>query len=118
MSKELILALNRKQMHSGKHPGGGYFERYKSQEYGIMKQRLGSRAPFMTPDLLLTGSFSEHMTLHVSQSQYIIFSTDDKNNKLVMKYDPFGLSDKDKEVAKGEVMRHFTDQFKKHTKLS
>jgi hypothetical protein len=118
LNKDALLDMNRHQMLRGIDPDGQQFMKYKSVEYADIKKQAGSIAPFMIPDLKLTGSFQEKMILRVSQRDYVIHSTDEKSNKLESKYHPFGLTDNHKEKALEINTKTFSEIWRKNVGLS
>jgi hypothetical protein len=53
-----ILDINRNQLRIGFDSNGNPVRpKYTTAKYARFKQRLGSKAPIYTPDLLLTGNF-------------------------------------------------------------
>ena len=91
-----IIDLNTAQLEKGKNSLDELLERYASDEYAAFKKALGSNAPKGVPNLKLEGDFYSGFKLERDGEDWIIFSTDEKNDDLVNKYGSsiFGLTEK------------------------
>ncbi|MDR1594295.1 MAG: hypothetical protein LBS43_07425 [Prevotellaceae bacterium] len=57
-NEQAVLEINRTQLEYGYDSDGiRIVPKYASQQYAELKASFGSKAPFRTPDLLLTGRF-------------------------------------------------------------
>jgi len=95
-TKKEFLDLNRDQLRHGKKstgPIGHYSMSPRWQWYGEMKNRMNPLPGLGNVDLILTGSFSNKMTLKAAGNTYSIDSEDEKTTSLLFKYgtDTFGL---------------------------
>lgn len=91
-----ILDLNTAQLEKGKNSLDELLQRYASDEYAKFKKAIGSNAPSGVPNLKLEGDFYSGFKLERDGEDWMIFSTDEKNDELVNKYGSsiFGLSEK------------------------
>lgn len=93
-TKKEFLDFNRDQLRHGLKTTGPIAQ-YASSEYAQLKYSMNSLAGFGNVDLILTGSFSNKMTLLASGNKYAIDSGDEKTASLLLKYgtEVFGLDD-------------------------
>lgn len=89
-----VVELNRQQLLEGVNRENDGVGEYRSPSYALMKERMNPRAGFGNVDLKLSGSFYDNFHLAIDSTEYAIFSTDWKTNKLMGKYgvEIFGLS--------------------------
>lgn len=114
-NKDFIVDTNREQMRHGFDAKGESLSDYKSVSYAMMKAKLSSyRAPFMVPDLYLTGSFQKNMKMDVSARAFNITSTDGKTTRLKGLYgDIFGLAPASREMVWEKTGESFGRRLKK-----
>jgi len=86
--------LNVEQMEQGINSDGKEIGQYRSEPYAKLKKAIGSRAPFGTPDLKLTGAFHSGTFTKKTGKNLIFGSTDKKSSDLSGKYgsEIFGLT--------------------------
>lgn len=113
-NEEEILDLNTAQLSVGKDSLDMFLDEYASEEYAEFKKAMGSEAPLGIPDLKFEGDFYRGFTLEVQDDFYIIYSTDEKNDKLVFKYGTsiFGLTEKSIILNKPNLLESFLKELK------
>jgi len=101
--------LNTAQLEKGKNSLDELLERYASDAYADFKKSLGSNAPKGVPNLKLEGDFYSGFKIERDGEDWIMFSTDNKNDDLVNKYGSsiFGLS----EASLTELLPRLLDSF-------
>lgn len=104
-NSNLIVGLNRKQIRSGQTASGAPIKPKYSRGYNKMKLQMSSyKAPSMTPDLFVTGSFQKLMQMTTSGTKYAILSRDVKAGDLFKRYkDIMGLDSENKMTARVKV---------------
>lgn len=115
-----LIDLNTSQLEQGKTSESKFITpEYRSDDYAQFKQSQGSKAPFGTPDLKLTGDFYSGFKAEVAPKYLEITSTDKKSGKLQKKYgdEIYGLTDKNKsefaQLIKEPLLKNVRDGFKK-----
>jgi hypothetical protein len=95
-TKEVITEKQKEQMLQGLNREGGTLGYYKVYEYAQKKFELNPRPGFGVVDLKMKGNFFDGMETNVFPNTFSTQSTDEKNLRLIKKYDPFGLNDESK----------------------
>lgn len=95
-TKEVIGDVQKEQMQKGFRQDGKKIGRYASKKYASAKFGQNSRAGLGFVDLKLTGAFYSGFITTVTPEAFKTFSLDDKNGKLTVKYNPFGLNEESK----------------------
>lgn len=92
-TKEDFKQSQKEQLKAGKtKTGQGITPRYRSPKYARVKHEMNPLPGFGTPDLYLTGAFSQGLNVEFSSDTIDIISTDEKGPDLEHKYrDIFGL---------------------------
>ena len=111
-NRDELVRLNQSQLHLGEtKTGDNISPSYRDRDYAEYKTMLSSyEAPNFVPDLFVTGEFYKGMDVEVSNNEYDIYSRDEKNDDLTLKYkDIFGLQDKNKEIAMQIVTKTFVN---------
>lgn len=103
-TKELITEIQREQMFQGLNAEGKKIGRYRSNKYARAKNEMNPLPGLGIPDLKLTGAFYRGFETKVTPEIFSTSSTDEKNDELTAKYDPFGL-DKDSKSEYTEKLR-------------
>lgn len=94
--KEELADLNVDQIERGLSPDGDFIGEYQSDDYALLKQALGSRAPLGKVDLKLEGDFISKLKVERKADMLLFDSTDHKTDKLESKYGTeniFGLTE-------------------------
>lgn len=109
-----IVDLNTSQLEIGKDSNNEPLHDYSSRPYAEWKMELGSKAPFMTPNLKVTGEFHEGFTAKSEDGNVFITSTDWKTGKLKGMYgdDIFGLTDDSKKDLKTITLPTLLDKIR------
>lgn len=103
--KSSLADLNVKQLENGK----GYDDQdlkpeYQSNNYAKLKKSIGSKARKGTPDLKLTGAFHSGIEAIRKEKAIVMWSTDEKTEKLDAKYPKaLGLGKKSKTELKPDL---------------
>lgn len=86
-NQDVYLDLQREQMLRGENSQGGEIGTYKILAYAEMKERMNPLAGG-TVDGKLTGDFHRELTLRLmSARKFLVYSQDEKNQKLTKMYD-------------------------------
>jgi len=116
-----LVQINREQMQSGINAEGQTIGAYRSASYAKFKKAMGSKSPYRVPDLLLTGSFQDKMTLETDDRDYFITSTDSKTGDLMEKYKEngniFGITPKNIPLAQAINTKKLAQMLKQATGL-
>ena len=116
--EQAVVELNRQQLLHGFKSDGDLVGEYRSPAYALMKERMNPLAGLGLVDLRLTGDFFRGFQLAIDSTEYAIFSTDWKTNKLMDKYseDIFGLTrDSQFELWSKIVRDKFVEQLAQQT---
>ena len=93
----------------GKTPDGGRIGAYKVVNYALFKKEKNPLAGFYMVDSTLTGSLGNKITfLMLSESEYEIFSTDEKYNDIVEEYGDYNFNLREDE--KTEISKQLTNK--------
>jgi len=114
-----ILILQKDQLRKGETKDGSEISPKYSRGYYSWKRKQGTyRAKKGTPDLYLTGRFSDKMFVDVN-SDVKIDSLDSKRNKLVYKYGKgiFDLQENNLLKIQSKVGSSFIKEYKRHLGL-
>jgi hypothetical protein len=85
------IEFNRVQMRAGITSGGNPIRPEYTERYAKFKQSYGSKSPYGTPDLLLTGTFQQSMSF---DADFKITGATDYSDYLEARYkDIYGLTD-------------------------
>lgn len=84
----VMADMNREQLTFGYNTEGGAVGLYRSEAYARLKKSIGSRSPFGTVDLKLTGDFHSGIFASRRGDDLIFGSTDGKTADLVSRYGP------------------------------
>lgn len=103
-TKETITEIQKEQMYQGFNGEGKKIGRYRSLKYARAKNEMNPLPGLGVPDLKLTGSFYAGFKTEVTPETFSTSSTDEKNDELTAKYDPFGL-DKESKSDYAEKLR-------------
>ena len=104
--KSNMADLNVKQMEDGV----GYDDKpirpeYQSKEYAKAKKAIGAKPPLGTPNLKLTGAFHSGVEAIKKGKAIVMWSTDEKTEKLDRKYPKaLGLNKKSKTENKPDLI--------------
>jgi hypothetical protein len=114
-NEEEIIDLNTAQLSKGKDSLDQLLDEYASEEYAKFKKFLGSEAPLGTPNLKLEGDFYRGFKLEKDGDNYILFSVDEKSDRLTFKYgnEIFGLTEKSIEILKPNLLESFLIELRK-----
>lgn len=95
-NEQALLDLNRDQLMHGLRPDGSKLPAYKNESYKIMKELYN---PLGVMDLRLTGKLHARMYIDTSRSPIVIWSDDEKTDKIVGNYgDIFGFTEASKKL--------------------
>lgn len=116
-TKEVIAEIQREQMFQGLNAEGKKIGRYRNNKYARAKNEMNPLPGLGIPDLKLTGAFYRGFETKVTPETFSTSSTDEKNDELTAKYDPFGLN-KESKVDYAEKLRPvFVKNVKEKLKL-
>lgn len=104
---EVAVALNVEQLASGKNSDGTKIKpSYSSKKYAQLKANKNPKPGMWTPDLILTGAFTESFKIDISGDNLKYSSTDSKAPELSKKYgdDIFGLTENSNEYYAQSVV--------------
>jgi hypothetical protein len=102
-TKETITEIQKDQMYHGLDGQGKKIRRYRSVKYARAKNEMNPLPGLGTPDLKLTGAFYRYFQTKVTPEAFSTSSTDEKNDALTAKYDPFGLDKESKSEYAGKL---------------
>jgi len=105
-NKEEILDANTSQLSKGKLSNENDIRpKYSTKEYAQFKIALGSKAPFQTPNLLVTGEFYGGFYMKVDNDGYEVGSNVGHADSLQTQYgsEIFGLTNKSKSDLKPQI---------------
>ena len=104
--KSSLADLNVKQMEEGTGSDDKPIRpEYQNKNYAKSKKSIGSKAPLGTPDLKLTGSFHSGVEAIKKGKAIVMWSTDEKTEKLDRKYPKaLGLNKKSKTENKPDLI--------------
>lgn len=97
---EVAVSLNVEQLTMGKNSDGTKIKpSYRSKKYAQLKANKNPKPGMWTPDLILTGAFTESFKIDISGDNLKYSATDSKAPELTKKYgdDIFGLSENSNE---------------------
>jgi hypothetical protein len=110
---DYIIELQREQTEQGLSPRGGLLRpEYASKYYAKKKIRMGSKAPFMTPNLKLTGDLLGGLYVKSSQKFWIIQTEDEKIKYHEHRYWPWGLNKQNMEKLRAFVFNLLKDNIR------
>lgn len=95
-TKETITEIQKEQMFHGLNAEGKRIGRYRNSKYARAKNDMNPLPGLGVPDLKLRGGFYAGFKTEVEPEVFRSFSTDEKNDELTAKYDPFGLNKESK----------------------
>ena len=116
-TKEVIAEVQKEQMFQGLNAKGKKIGRYRSNKYARAKNEMNPLPGLGIPDLKLTGAFYAKVETEVTQEAFRSFSTDEKNDELTSKYDPFGLNKESKSEYAGKLRPVFIKNVKEELRL-
>lgn len=105
-TKEEMAKLNVEQLAEGQDSEGKKLSpKYRNRSYARKKNQMNLTPGFGNPDLILTGAFTEKLSVAVSGQSFSFSSGDSKRPDLVSKYGDniFGLNEKQQQYYNEEV---------------
>jgi hypothetical protein len=111
-TKGVITEIQKEQMFKGLNAEGKRIGRYRSIKYALAKNSMNPLPGLGVPDLKLTGAFYRGFQTKVTPETFSTSSTDEKNDALTAKYDPFGLDTE----SKSEYVEKLRPVFVKNVK--
>lgn len=111
-----IADANTAQMVSGLNADGGQLGLYRSEPYARFKKAIGSRSPFGTVDLKLSGDFHSGVFARRKGDTITISSTDNKTGELTAKYGEniFGITEeKRNDIVNDQIIPELWDWYSK-----
>lgn len=117
-TKETVTDIQKEQMSHGLDAEGNKIApKYRRMRYALAKFAVNPLAGLGVPDLRLTGAFYAGFQTKVTPETFATISTDEKNDVLIKKYDPFGLDPESKAEYAGKLKPVLVKNIKEKLKL-
>lgn len=112
----LILERQREQLSVGENANGSDIGKYTTKRYSDLKRRMGTKAPYGTPDLKLSGKLHSELFVKIRKTTFNINSDVEYSKYQIQRYGKniYGLQ---KENAKDVQFENSRDIAKRYKEL-
>jgi len=111
-----VKQLIKDRWKKGQKPDGSKIGLYSCYSYSVFKEKLNPLAGFGIVDLTLTGGLGDKITFGLlSDTEYMIFSTDEKYNNIIEKYGDwnFNITQKERNEIVAEITKKVVNEILK-----